>query len=102
MFVYREEYYLEQGAASRRPGADEHIERMGQMERAHGRAEVIIGRQRHGPTGMVELQFAISSRKSGRRVLPPVWTTLTARGRYESAVAPETARRPCNRSRPAL
>jgi replicative DNA helicase len=55
MFVYREEYYLKNKEP--RPGADGHMEWMGQMERAHGRAEVIIGKQRHGPTGMVELQF---------------------------------------------
>ncbi len=55
MFVYREEYYLK----NREPnaGSEEHIKWMSAMERAHGRAEVIIGKQRHGPTGTVELAF---------------------------------------------
>jgi replicative DNA helicase len=55
MFVYREEYYLKNKEP--RPGTEEHVAWMNEMERAHGRAEVIIGKQRHGPTGMVELQF---------------------------------------------
>jgi replicative DNA helicase len=55
LFVYREEYYLKNKEP--RPGSDEHATWMTEMERAHGRAEVIIGKQRHGPTGMVELAF---------------------------------------------
>ena len=55
LFVYREEYYLKNKEP--RPGGPEHIDWMTKMESAHGRAEVIIGKQRHGPTGTVELQF---------------------------------------------
>ena len=56
MFVYREEYYKER----EKPG-DHDLEKMAQwqdeMERLHGRAEVVIGKQRHGPIGTVELSF---------------------------------------------
>ena len=55
MFVYREEYYLKNKEP--RPGSEEHATWMTEMERAHGRAEVILGKQRHGPTGTVELAF---------------------------------------------
>ena len=55
LFVYREEYYLKNREPG--PGTEEHITWMAQMESAHGRAEVIIGKQRHGPTGTVELQL---------------------------------------------
>jgi replicative DNA helicase len=55
LFVFREEYYLKNKEP--RPGTEEHITWMTQMEAAHGRAEVIIGKQRHGPTGTIELQF---------------------------------------------
>jgi replicative DNA helicase len=55
MFVYREEYYLKNKQP--REGTEEFIKWQADMERAHGRAEVIIGKQRHGPTGTVELQF---------------------------------------------
>lgn len=55
LFVYREEYYLK----NREPkeGTEEHLSWQAQMEREHGRAEVIIGKQRHGPTGTVQLSF---------------------------------------------
>jgi replicative DNA helicase len=47
LFVYREEYYLER---SDRRGTPDHIASMGQ-------AEIIIAKQRHGPTGTVNLAF---------------------------------------------
>ena len=56
MFVFREEYYKER----EKPG-DHDLEALGkwteEMERLHGRAEVIIGKQRHGPIGTVDLSF---------------------------------------------
>ncbi len=55
MFVYREEYYLKNKQP--REGTDEFTAWLSDIERAHGKAEVIIGKQRHGPTGTVELQF---------------------------------------------
>ena len=55
MFVFREEYYLSNKEP--RPGTDEHIKWQIEMAAVHGKAEVIIGKQRHGPTGTVDLQF---------------------------------------------
>lgn len=55
MFVYREEYYLK--GKEPRPGTEEHNKWQIEMEAMHGVAELIIGKQRHGPTGAVALQF---------------------------------------------
>ena len=56
MFVYRHEYYVE-----REKPADDDLEKLHdwqqRMERAHGKAEVIIGKQRHGPIANVEPSF---------------------------------------------
>ena len=69
MFVFREEYYKER----EKPG-DHEMEKMAtwqeEMERLHGRAEVVIGKQRHGPIGTVELSFEGKFTRFGNLVKP--------------------------------
>ncbi|HBM58978.1 MAG TPA: replicative DNA helicase [Citreicella sp.] len=69
MFVFREEYYVE-----REKPSDDRLDEMAawqeRMERLHGRAEVIIGKQRHGPIGSVDLSFEGRFTRFGNLVRP--------------------------------
>ncbi len=69
MFVFREEYYKER----EKPG-DHELDKMAvwqeEMEKLHGKAEVIIGKQRHGPIGHVELSFEGRFTRFGNLVKP--------------------------------
>ncbi|MNV88288.1 Replicative DNA helicase [compost metagenome] len=55
MFVYRDSYYLSR--AEPREGTEEHLKWTEAMGACAGQAEVIIGKQRHGPIGTVRLSF---------------------------------------------
>ena len=69
LFVYREEYYKE-----REKPSDHDLEKMAvwqeEMDRLHGRAELILGKQRHGPIGTVELSFEGKFTRFGNLVKP--------------------------------
>jgi replicative DNA helicase len=72
MFVYREEYYL--GRAEPREGTPEHLAWQEDMDKVAGLADIIIGKQRHGPIGTVKLHFNADLTKFGN---------LAREGRYE-------------------
>lgn len=67
MFVYRGEYYKE-----REKPDDDNLEAtaawQNDMARLHGRAEVIIGKQRHGPIGTIDLSFEAQFTRFGNLV----------------------------------
>ncbi len=67
MFVYRGEYYKE-----REKPDENNLEATAawqdDMARLHGRAEVIIGKQRHGPIGTIDLSFEAQFTRFGNLV----------------------------------
>ena len=72
MFIYRESYYLSR--LEPREGSEEHFKWQEQMDQVKGLAEIIIGKQRHGPIGTVKLSFNEDLTKFGN---------LARDGRYD-------------------
>jgi replicative DNA helicase len=68
MFVFREEYYVEREKPSE--DSPNFAEWQDRMNRLHGKAEVIIGKQRHGPIGTVDLSFEGRFTRFGNLVKP--------------------------------
>jgi len=55
LFIYRESYYLENSEP--KEGSEKYLKWQADMEEAHGKAEIIISKQRHGSTGIVHVHF---------------------------------------------
>ena len=55
MFVFREAYYLERKEPN--AGSIEHAEWRQKMDEVSNLAEIMISKQRHGPTGNVKVEF---------------------------------------------
>ena len=72
MFIYREAYY--KSRTEPREGTADHLTWQEEMEAIRHVAEVIIGKQRHGPIGTIKLHFNENLTKFGN---------LAREGRFE-------------------
>jgi replicative DNA helicase len=63
MFVYREAYYLERKEPTL--GSVEHAEWQQKMDEISRLADIMISKQRHGPTGNIRLSFESKFTKFG-------------------------------------
>ncbi len=72
MFIFREAYY--KSRAEPREGTPEHLAWQEEMDTVRNLAEVIIGKQRHGPIGNVKLHFNENLTK---------FSNLAREGRFE-------------------
>jgi len=57
LFVYREEYYVDRQQPSEDADPFKFADWLAEKQRVQGRAQIIIGKQRHGATGVVDLIF---------------------------------------------
>lgn len=60
LFAYRREYYLER-AEPENANSPEHLKWEAEMSEARGQFDVIVGKQRHGPLGVVTLQCDLAT-----------------------------------------
>lgn len=77
LFVYREAYYL--GRAEPKEETAEHLAWQEELDKVAHVAEVIIGKQRHGPIGTVKLHFNSDLTKFGN---------LAREGRFDPRTKP--------------
>ncbi len=77
-FVYREAYYLQR--AEPKEGSTQRFDWEVQFEDCRNKAEVIIGKQRHGPIGTVQLHFDADLTRFGNLARDPGY--ISARQPY--------------------
>jgi len=83
MFVYRDEYYL--GRTEPPENTPKHYEWQEAMSKVMGKAEVIVGKQRHGPIGTVHLAFDSDLTRFGNLAKPLEQVSGTPRYSYGGA-----------------